>query len=123
MVFIHGYNVSFEEAALRAAQLGYDLGIAGVMAFYSWPSQGTLQGYAADAASIEASEAFISDFLTRMATTSGVARVHIIAHSMGNRGYCGPLIGLRQQPRERRRSRSIRSSSPQLMWTATRLLG
>jgi esterase/lipase superfamily enzyme len=29
---------------------------------------------------------FIADFLTRMATTSGAARVHIIAHSMGNRG-------------------------------------
>ena len=35
VVFIHGYNVSFEEAALRAAQIGYDLGIAGVIAFYS----------------------------------------------------------------------------------------
>jgi esterase/lipase superfamily enzyme len=86
VVFIHGYNVSFEEAALRAAQIGYDLGIAGVMAFYSWPSKGSLDGYPADEASIEASEGFIADFLTRMATTSGAARVHIIAHSMGNRG-------------------------------------
>jgi esterase/lipase superfamily enzyme len=86
VVFIHGYNVSFEEAAIRAAQLGFDLGIRGVMAFYSWPSMGTLHGYAADEASIEASEGFIADFLMRMATISGAARVHIIAHSMGNRG-------------------------------------
>ena len=86
VVFIHGYNVSFEEAALRAAQIGYDLGIAGVMAFYSWPSKGTLDGYPADEASIEASEGFIANFLTRMATESEAARVHIIAHSMGNRG-------------------------------------
>jgi esterase/lipase superfamily enzyme len=86
VVFLHGYNVSFEEAALRSAQLGFDLGIAGVMAFYSWPSKGTLKGYPADEASIDASEGFITDFLTRMATQSGAARVHIIAHSMGNRG-------------------------------------
>jgi esterase/lipase superfamily enzyme len=86
VVFIHGYNVSFEEAALRAAQIGHDLAISGVMAFYSWPSQGTLQGYPADEASIEASEGYIADYLTRMATQSGAERVHVIAHSMGNRG-------------------------------------
>lgn len=86
VVFVHGYNVSFQEAALRAAQLGFDLGVSGVMAFYSWPSKGTLHGYPADEATIEASEGFISDFLTHMAERSGARRVHIIAHSMGNRG-------------------------------------
>ena len=55
-MFIHGFNVSFADAAIRAAQLSCDLSIAGVMAFYSWPSQGTLAGYAADESSIEASE-------------------------------------------------------------------
>jgi esterase/lipase superfamily enzyme len=85
VVFLHGYNVSFEQAALRAAQLGYDLGISGVTAFYSWPSKGTLAGYPADEATIEASEAFITAFLIDMATRSGAAKVHVIAHSMGNR--------------------------------------
>lgn len=86
VVFLHGFNVSFEEAALRAAQLGFDLGINGLMAFYSWPSQGNIRGYTTDEATIEASEGFIADFLTDMATRSGAARVHVIAHSMGNRG-------------------------------------
>jgi len=86
VVFLHGYNVSFTDAALRAAQLGFDLGVSGVMAFYSWPSKGTLHGYPADEATIEASEGFIADFLTRMAERSGARRVHILAHSMGNRG-------------------------------------
>jgi esterase/lipase superfamily enzyme len=85
VVFLHGYNVSFTDAALRAAQLGFDLGVSGVMAFYSWPSKGTLHGYPADEATIEASEGFIADFLTRMAERSGARRVHVIAHSMGNR--------------------------------------
>jgi esterase/lipase superfamily enzyme len=86
LVYLHGFNVSFDEAAIRAAQIGFDLKVPGAMAFFSWPSRGALKGYAADAASIEASEAAIADFLVRLATDSGAARVHVIAHSMGNRG-------------------------------------
>jgi esterase/lipase superfamily enzyme len=86
VVFVHGFNVSFEEAAIRAAQLGFDLGISGLMAFYSWPSQGNVRSYTSDEATIEASEGYITDFLTAMATKSGANRVHVIAHSMGNRG-------------------------------------
>jgi esterase/lipase superfamily enzyme len=86
VIFIHGYNVSFRDAAIRAAQLGFDLSIKGAMAFFSWPSKGRVLGYAADEASIEASENHIAKFLADFATKSGADRVHIIAHSMGNRG-------------------------------------
>lgn len=41
-VFIHGYNVTFESAARRTAQLAFDLGFDGAPIFYSWPSQGGL---------------------------------------------------------------------------------
>ena len=34
LIFVHGYNVSFEDAALRAAQIGFDLSIKGAMAFF-----------------------------------------------------------------------------------------
>jgi esterase/lipase superfamily enzyme len=86
VVFVHGYNVSFNEAALRAAQIGFDLQIKGAMAFFSWPSQGTLDGYLADAATIEASEGMIAGYLSDFAARSGATTVHVIAHSMGNRG-------------------------------------
>jgi esterase/lipase superfamily enzyme len=86
LVYLHGYNVSFDEAAIRAAQVGFDLKVPGAMAFFSWPSRGALPGYTADEASIEASEAATTDFLVRFATDSGATRVHVIAHSMGNRG-------------------------------------
>lgn len=86
VVFIHGYNVSFKDAALRAAQLGTDLDIKSCMAFYSWPSKGKTGGYVEDEAAIEASESFITKFLTDFAERSGAAKIHIIAHSMGNRG-------------------------------------
>jgi esterase/lipase superfamily enzyme len=51
----------------------------------AWPSRGTLNGYTADEASIEASEGAITDFFVRLATESGADVVHVIAHSMGNR--------------------------------------
>jgi esterase/lipase superfamily enzyme len=86
LIFIHGYNVSFNDAALRAAQIGFDLGVRGAMAFFSWPSQGTLGGYNVDEATIEASEIVITDFISDFAKRSAAAAVHIIGHSMGNRG-------------------------------------
>jgi serine/threonine protein kinase len=86
LIYIHGFNVSFVDAALRAAQLKCDLGITGIVGFYSWPSKGTVLGYEADAASIEASEDFIADFLADFAIQCGTALIHVIAHSMGNRG-------------------------------------
>jgi esterase/lipase superfamily enzyme len=86
LIFVHGYNVSFEEAAQRAAQIGFDLSVKGAMAFFSWPSQGPTRGYPADEATIEASEGVIADFMTDFAERCGATAVHMIAHSMGNRG-------------------------------------
>lgn len=86
VVFLHGYNVSFEGAAIRAAQIGADLGLSGPMAFFSWPSRGRILSYSFDEAAIEASEAAITRFLVDIATRSTAARVHLVAHSMGNRG-------------------------------------
>jgi esterase/lipase superfamily enzyme len=96
LVFLHGYNVTFDEAALRAAQIGCDLQFPGVTSFFSWPSKGSAQpfAYAADVASMEASEGAIADFLCSCAEQSGANRVHVIAHSMGNRGLLRALTDI-----------------------------
>jgi esterase/lipase superfamily enzyme len=86
LVYIHGFNVSFEAAALRAGQIGCDLGINGAMAFFSWPSKGKVFRYSADASAIDSSEYYLEQFLTLFASKSGAKKVHVIAHSMGNRG-------------------------------------
>ncbi|KAF0163157.1 MAG: hypothetical protein FD157_3320 [Rhodocyclaceae bacterium] len=101
LVFIHGFNVTFQEATLRAAQIGYDLrGSESVTALYSWPSNprnkklwSLATGYTADEAAIEASEEHIANFLLGLARGIGPKRVHIIAHSMGNRGLLRGLFG------------------------------
>ncbi len=91
LLFLHGYNVSFEEAAIRAAQIGYDLKVPGATAFFSWPSRGSAAAYPVDEASIEASEPAITQFLVDFTAHCGADKVHVIAHSMGNRGLLRAL--------------------------------
>src|SRR5262249_41139444 len=70
LIYIHGYNVSFEEAVIRAAQIGFDLKVEGITALFSWPSKGSVSGYPADEASVESSEPSLEEFLTKFAFES-----------------------------------------------------
>ena len=91
LVYIHGFNTSFDEAAKRAAQLGFDLKVPGITAFYSWPSLANITAYAGDLSRIEASEQLLADFLVKTTTLVGRGKVHLIAHSMGNRGLLAAM--------------------------------
>lgn len=91
LFFLHGYHVTFEDAAIRAAQLGCDLSVPGATAFFSWPSRGSVAAYPADEATIEASERAITEFLVDFAAHCGAEKVHVVAHSMGNRGLLRAL--------------------------------
>jgi esterase/lipase superfamily enzyme len=84
-VFIHGYNVSFEAAARRAAQLAHDMAFGGLPILYSWPSRGSTVGYIPDAAVVQLSARRLTRFLDEVVARSGAETVHIVAHSMGNR--------------------------------------
>ena len=90
-IFIHGYNVSFERVAKRTAQLAYDMQFKGTALLFSWPSRGTTSGYIADTATVELSARRLSNFLEAFVQRSGAKRVHLIAHSMGNRALTEAL--------------------------------
>lgn len=83
LLFVHGYNVTFHNGALRAAQLSFDLEFRGEMLYYSWPSKGTLLGYFRDSNSVSKSRDAVMEFLSM--ATRGTGKLNIIAHSMGNR--------------------------------------
>jgi esterase/lipase superfamily enzyme len=85
LLFIHGYNVSFEDAARRTAQISYDLGFSGVPLLYSWPSEGTVLRYTVDENNVRWTLPHFTDFLTLTLTACRARVVHVIAHSMGNR--------------------------------------
>lgn len=106
LVFIHGYNVSFESAVKRTAQVSYDLKFHGVPICYSWPSHGGLEDYTRDMANADWSVVHLQEFLTSLFQETGAERVHVIAHSMGNRALMQALDRLalqwhRQQTQDR----------------------
>jgi len=84
LLFVHGYNVAFADAARRAAQLAYDINFPGVPMLYSWPSKGVTPGYVADRENAYASVEHLADFLRLILGKLGPRRIHVIAHSMGN---------------------------------------
>ncbi len=90
-VFVHGYNVSFDAAAKRTAQLAYDMGFDGVPILYSWPSRASTLSYIADTAVVRLSGRHLSQFLQDVAERSGATHIHLIAHSMGNRAMTDAL--------------------------------
>jgi esterase/lipase superfamily enzyme len=90
-VFVHGYNNTFEDAARRTAQMAYDLDFDGTPMLYSWPSQGSTTAYAVDEAAVQISGRKMADFLETVVAQSGAQRIHLIAHSMGNRALIEAL--------------------------------
>src|SRR5262245_28654371 len=91
---IHGYNVTFEDAARRTAQIAYDLGFSGAPVFYSWLSQGTVTSYTIDESNIEWTQASLRIFLEDFFARSTAHNVYLIAHSMGNRALTHAVSSL-----------------------------
>lgn len=90
-VFVHGFNVSFQEAAKRTAQMAYDMNFEGLPILYSWPSRASLFSYIADTAVVNLSGRRLGRFLEDVVAKSGATRIHLIAHSMGNRAMTDAL--------------------------------
>lgn len=93
LIFVHGFNVPFDDAIRRTAQIKYDIGFDGVPIMFSWPSQGSPvpSNYRKD----ERNAALSADSLHRLLLSLGAnvpsITIHIIAHSMGTRVVAGAL--------------------------------
>ncbi|MEP1142661.1 MAG: alpha/beta hydrolase [Henriciella sp.] len=92
LLFVHGFNVQFDEALVRTAQLSNDLSReeryqVGVPVLYSWPSAGalSLEDYRGDRERSLGAAPYLEEFLDLLTEDLDVDRVNIIAHSMGNR--------------------------------------
>lgn len=89
-IFVHGFNVSFKDALFRAAQIFYDLQYEGIPILFSWASRGSAIGYLYDKDSADHGEIHFIELLAQLAAT-GIRKVHILAHSMGNALVIGAL--------------------------------
>jgi len=90
-IFVHGFNSTFEDAARRCAQLAYDLDFDGTPMMYSWASAGSATSYTKDEATVQSSGLKMAQMLDDVVAQSGAERIHLIAHSMGNRALIEAL--------------------------------
>lgn len=85
-VYIHGYNVDFEQACRDAALLQERAGLEDRLLLFSWPANGNVMSYLRDAGDLEWSISPLRDLLVTLADRFGSQNVDLIGHSMGARG-------------------------------------
>ncbi len=103
LVFIHGYNVRFDEALLRTAQLAFDLKFQGSPILFSWPSYGGLLKYPMDLSNADWSTTHFKQFLLDLRKKTQAKSINLIAHSMGNRVLMESLSELALELKEEAR--------------------
>lgn len=92
ILFVHGFNVPFEEAVYRAAQIKYDLKFPGEVVLFTWPS-GAKSGGILESLSLSSTYKdnqqnanktipLLKDFIQKLNSTG--KKIHLIVHSMGH---------------------------------------
>ena len=83
LLFVHGYNQTFQTAVMRTGQLATDTQWRCATALFSWSSEGKYDRYAAD---IERSGYAVPDLIEVLrALAAAGLKTEIVAHSMGTR--------------------------------------
>jgi esterase/lipase superfamily enzyme len=84
LIFVHGFNTSFDDALYRCAQITWDLQYKGLPILFTWASRGEVIDYLYDRESAYlARDAFVS-LLQKLRRDFKVEQVVVLAHSMGN---------------------------------------
>jgi esterase/lipase superfamily enzyme len=94
MIFVHGYNVEFPEAARSVAQFAADLKFNGPVVLFSWPSQGSLTGYTVDETNAEWAQIHFQELMTALLERIPVQHIYLVGHSMGNRIIGRAMVSL-----------------------------
>jgi hypothetical protein len=94
LIFVHGFNTTFDDACYRFAQIIYDAQFDDVGILFSWPSRGKPNAYLYDRESAELSRLAFSKLITLIHTKTKLLEINIIAHSMGNQVILESLRGL-----------------------------
>lgn len=98
LIYIHGYYRTFEIAAQTVASLVYEINYQGTPVMFSWPSRHELSAYQGDTTSIDWATVHLRNFLEDIVLQTKVKTIHVIAHSLGNRGFINAFIDLLNNP-------------------------
>ena len=109
-VFVHGFNVGFEDAVRRTGQIAYDLAFDGPAILFSWPSQdGPLPwDYWKDQRNAELSAGYLKTLLANLAAQTPRVAIHVVAHSMGSRVVANALQELAADAKNSASSKPLR---------------
>ena len=83
LIYVHGFNQSFETAALDAARLSDGIKFRGETMLFSWPSKENVLDYIYDRESALWSRDALENMLNELLNDPSVGTVNIVAHSMG----------------------------------------
>lgn len=83
LIYVHGFNQTFETAALDAARLSDGVRFRGETMLFSWPSRARLSDYIYDRESALYSRDAFESMLDHLIADPQVGRINIVAHSMG----------------------------------------
>jgi esterase/lipase superfamily enzyme len=83
LLYVHGFNQSFETAALDAARLSASVQFHGPTMIFTWPSKEKLLDYGYDRESAMWSRDAMERLLTALIANERIGRIHIVAHSVG----------------------------------------
>lgn len=95
LLYVHGFNNSFRDAVLRAAQVADNINYNGRVYVFSWPSVETTARYFDDLDNAEQAEIQLQQFIRAILEDSNIQRLDVIAHSMGSQPTLRALGNLR----------------------------
>jgi len=84
LIFVHGFNNTFEEGAFRLAQIAFDMNYRGLPVLFSWAAASGVLGYRHDIDSARLARDPFIELLKILQNDGNIKTVHIVAHSMGN---------------------------------------
>ena len=83
LIYVHGFNETFQSATIGVANFSHGVAFNGVTALFTWPSKGELLDYGYDRESALWSRDAFDELLETVAKEPVIGRIHIVAHSMG----------------------------------------
>jgi esterase/lipase superfamily enzyme len=83
LIYVHGFNQTFESAALDAARISDGIRFRGETMVFSWPSKAKLFDYGYDRESAMWSRDALEQVLAGLMASPITGRINIVAHSIG----------------------------------------
>ncbi len=123
LIFVHGFNVEFEEAIYRIAQIHYDLKFQGTSIVFTWPAGSIQEGflsnlfinetYKKNQENAKLSVPVFKEFIQELsASVDKDTSIYLIVHSMGHQIVIPALVELSQSKQDKIKFREIVFNAP-----------